>query len=75
MEKLKRKYQLNKFIIGTMKKFFSVSMIAVMCVALALFVAPCLLVFSVGSDGELSVWNLVGIGWCLLVYYAFKKCW
>lgn len=40
--------------------------------ALGIMVAPCLLVFSVGKDGELTVWNLVGLVWCVGVAFVFK---
>lgn len=40
--------------------------------ALGIMVAPCLLVFSVGKDGELTVWNLVGLTWMVVLFCVFK---
>lgn len=39
---------------------------------LAVMVAPCLLIFSVGKDGELTVWNFVGLVWMLGLFVPFK---
>lgn len=40
--------------------------------ALAIMVAPCILIFSVGKDGELTVWNLVGLAWAIGLFLLFK---
>lgn len=54
------------------KKIYAGLMTAACLLALGIMVAPCLLVFSVGKDGELTVWNFVGMLWCLLVEGLFK---
>lgn len=41
--------------------------------ALVALCAPCVLVFSVGHDGELTIWNFVGLAWCVILYGIFKK--
>ena len=40
--------------------------------ALGIMVAPCFLIFSVGKDGELTVWNLVGLAWMWVLFCVFK---
>lgn len=54
------------------KKLVSGLWIAACLLALMVLVAPCFLTFSVGKDGELTVWNLVGLVWCVGVAFVFK---
>lgn len=54
------------------KKIMSGLWLTLCLLALMVLVAPCFLTFSVGKDGELTVWNLVGLVWCLLVVGLFK---
>jgi hypothetical protein len=55
-------------IIGTMvRKVLWHCMMAAMLLGAMLLCAPCILIFSTGNDGELTIWNLVGIGWLLML--------
>ena len=54
------------------KKIMSGLWLTASLLALFVMVAPCFLIFSVGKDGELTVWNFVGMLWCLLVVGLFK---
>ena len=40
--------------------------------ALAIMVAPCLLIFTVGKDGEMTWMNLVGVAWIGVLFWVFK---
>ena len=59
-----------------MKKLIYGSLMFAMLAALMVLVSPVILIFSKGEDGELTIWNLVGLVWlCLLVFlcnYADK---
>ena len=72
MEEIRIKYCRIKKMVDIMKKIMSFSLALVIGVLLVAFCAPCLLVFSMGSDGEPSVWNLVGLVWCVVVYLVFR---
>lgn len=54
------------------KKIMSGLWLIASLLALFVMVAPCFLTFSVGKDGELTVWNLVGLVWCVVVAFVFK---
>ena len=54
------------------KKIMSGLWLTACMLALMVLVAPCLLVFSVGKDGELTVWNLVGLAWMVVLFGVFK---
>ena len=54
------------------KKIMSGLWLTACLLALMVLVAPCFLIFSVGKDGELTVWNLVGLVWCVGVAFVFK---
>ena len=58
----RQKYILTTKLIKIMKKILSLSMMAAMVLAMILLCLPCFLIFSQGSDGELTVWNFVGRG-------------
>ena len=66
------KIQTYKKLIGMAKKIYGVVWTAVCLLALAVMVAPCLLIFSVGKDGEMTWMNLVGLVWMLGLFVAFK---
>ena len=55
------------------KKIYGWMLMASLWLALLALCAPCVLLFSVGHDGELTVWNFVGLAWCLFIYGIFKK--
>ena len=57
------------------RKILSVSLMAAMVVALIVLCLPCFLIFSSGNDGELTVWNFVGIGWTCVLAIVLKKVW
>ncbi len=64
----KTKYKLYKIMGTMMTKLIYCGLWVAMVVALMVLVSPVFLIFSVGNDGEMTVWNIVGIGWlCLLV--------
>ena len=54
------------------KKIMSGLWLTACLLALFAMVAPCFLIFSTGKDGELTVWNLVGLVWCVGVAFVFK---
>lgn len=62
-----------KKLVTMAKKFYGWMLMASLWLALLALCAPCFLVFSVGHDGELTVWNFVGLAWCLILYGIFKK--
>lgn len=55
------------------KKIYGWMLMSILGLALLALCAPCFLVFSVGHDGELTIWNFVGLAWCLILYGIFKK--
>ena len=61
-----------KKLITMAKKIYAGLMTAACLLALAILCAPCLLIFSVGKDGELTVWNLVGVVWMVVLFGVFK---
>lgn len=73
----KTKYKLIKTLGTMMKKLIYGSLMFAMFAALMVLVSPVILIFSKGEDGELTIWNLVGLVWlCLLVFlcnYADKS--
>lgn len=70
--KTKTKYKLFKILTTMMAKIMYVGFWAVMVLALMVLCAPCLLIFSVGEDGEMTVWNFVGLAWLGLLIVAGK---
>lgn len=54
------------------KKIYAGLMTAACLLALAILCAPCFLIFSMGKDGELTVWNMIGFVWCVGVSFIFK---
>ena len=40
---------------------------------LAMLCSPVLLIFTEGQDGELTVWNFVGVGWLAMLILACRK--
>ena len=54
------------------KKIYAGLMTTACLLALAILCAPCFLIFSVGKDGELTVWNLVGMLWMVVLFGVFK---
>lgn len=71
----KLKYKLINALITMARKILSVSLMAAMVVALIALCLPCFLIFSSGNDGELTVWNFVGIGWTCVLAIILKKVW
>lgn len=67
------KYKLTKTFLIMAQKIIHCGMLAVMWLALLLLFAPCLLIFSVGDDGEITVWNFVGLLWAMMIWRVFKK--
>ena len=62
-----------KKLITMAKKIYGWMLMGILALALVALCAPCVLVFSVGHDGELTIWNLVGLAWCLILYSIFRK--
>lgn len=55
------------------RNFLYYGLWAVMVIAFLVVVSPCFLIFSVGSDGEPTVWNLVGLVWLGVLVIVGKK--
>lgn len=70
--KTKTKYKLYKIMNTMMTKLIYCGLWVVMVLALMVLVSPVFLIFSVGNDGEMTVWNFVGIGWLCLLVYVFN---
>lgn len=68
----KQKYKLIKTLETMMTKIIYGSLWVVMVLALMVLVSPVFLIFSTGKDGEMTVWNLVGIVWLCLLVCVFK---
>lgn len=66
------KIQNYKNLNGMGKKICSGLWMIACLLALTVLVAPCFLVFSVGTDGELTEWNFVGLIWAVGLYRLFK---
>lgn len=66
------KIQTYKKLLSMAQKIKGMCWTAICLLALGIMVAPCLLVFSVGKDGELTVWNLVGLAWMVVLFGVFK---
>ena len=71
----KLKYKLINALTTMARKILSISLMAAMVVALVALCLPCFLIFSQGSDGELTVWNFIGIGWTCVLAIVLKKVW
>lgn len=55
------------------KKVYGWMLMGICWISLMVLCAPALLVFSVGKDGELTIWNAVGLLWCGGLYLLFNK--
>ena len=62
-----------KKLIGMGKKILGGLWMAACMLALVVLVAPCLLILSVGNDGELTVWNFVGLAWAFGIFLLFRR--
>ena len=62
-----------KKLVTMVKKIYGWMLMASLWLALVALCSPCFLIFSVGKDGELTIWNIVGLVWCVLLYVIFKK--
>ena len=62
-----------KKLVTMAKKIYGWMLMGILGLALVALCAPCVFVFSVGHDGELTIWNFVGLAWCLILYGIFKK--
>ena len=71
----KLKYKLINALTTMARKILSISLMAAMVVALVVLCLPCFLIFSQGNNGELTVWNFVGIGWTCVLAIILKKVW
>lgn len=61
-----------KKMIAMVKKIYGYLLSAILIAVLALFCAPCLLIFTTGPDGELTIWNIVGLVWMAGLVFFFK---
>ena len=68
----KLKYKLIKTLETMITKIVYGSLWFAMVLALMVLVSPVLLIFSTGEDGEMTIWNLVGIVWLLLLVCVFN---
>lgn len=64
-----------KKMIAMVKKVYGYVLTAILIAALALLCAPCLLIFTTGVDGELTIWNIVGLVWMagLVLFFKMKS--
>lgn len=67
-----RKRTIIKFI-SMAKRVISVLQLVLLGVVLVAMCAPCLLMFSEGRDGELTVWNVVGLAWAAALAWAVGR--
>ena len=56
-----------------MKRIMNFAKMAIALIAMMAVCAPCLLTFSVGDDGNLTVWNFVGVAYAAILFQGFKK--
>lgn len=56
-----------------MKTIKNFAKVAIALIAMMAVCAPCLLTFSVGDDGNLTVWNFVGLAYSAMLYKGAKK--
>lgn len=73
MDRLVKEHNYKLKLIKGMKKLVSISMMVVIALTLIAICLPCLLIFSTGTDGEMTVWNWVGIGWLAMLVVVGKK--
>jgi len=71
----KHKVKLINALVTMARKILSVTMMVAMMVALVVLCLPCFLIFSTGNNGELTIWNFVGIGWTCVLAMVLKKVW
>jgi hypothetical protein len=64
-----------KKMITMVKKVYGYVLTAILIAALGLLCAPCLLIFTTGTDGELTIWNIVGLVWMagLVIFFKMKS--
>ena len=67
------KIKTYKKLVNMVKKLYGWMLMGILWLALIALCTPCLLVFSVGKDGELTIWNAAGLLWCCILYMVFKK--
>jgi len=70
-----RKMKKSTFIklVTMAKRIYGWMLLCICWISLMVLCAPAFLVFSVGKDGELTIWNVVGLLWCGGLYWLFKK--
>lgn len=66
------KYKTYKILISMVHKIKGVCWTLVCLLALAILVAPCLLIFTVGKDGEMTWMNFAGLIWMSVLFFVFK---
>lgn len=62
-----------KKIIIMYKKIYEWMFMGVLVLSVSALCTPCLLIFSVGKDGELTIWNFVGLAWGVILYKLLFK--
>lgn len=67
------KIKTYKKLVNMAKKIYGWMLMGILGLALVALCAPCLLVFSEGDDGELTILNFVGLAWFVILYGIFKK--
>jgi len=67
------KIKTYKKLVTMAKNIYGWMLMGIFALALVVLCAPCCLVFSVGNDGELTIWNFVGLAWCVILYGIFKR--
>ena len=66
------KYKTYKILVSMVQKIKGVCWTVACLLALAIMVSPCLLIFTVGKDGEMTWMNLFGLVWLVGVFVVFK---
>ena len=67
-----RKRTIIKFI-SMAKRVISVLQLVAVCAFLVAMCLPCLLILSEGRDGELTVWNFIGLAWAVGLVWAVRR--
>ena len=62
-----------KKLVTMAKKIYGWMLMGILWLALITLCTPCLLIFSVGKDGELTIWNFVGLAWGIIIYKILFK--
>lgn len=68
----RKQYKLLKTLGTMIKKLIYGSLLFVMYAALMVLVSPVILIFSKGEDGELTIWNFVGMAWLVMLILVGK---